>query len=173
MKRNKFFLLALLIGAVAFGFASCDKDDGDDDIDQTKGIIGKWQSSGDNVALLLQGAPFYTDSIFAELKADGSYRVESYDEARVMTPFTGTFTQQKSTVGDIWTITLMQGVPYSATAEGIFEIYWTENPMRMKYEVLQTEPNLGFAPPTPAGGFGSTAGGTFGQANVQVFLRIN
>jgi hypothetical protein len=173
MKRNKFFLLALIIGAVAFGFASCDKDDGEDDIDQTKGVIGKWQSSGDNVALLLQGAPFFTDSIYAEMKADLSYRVESYDADGVMTPFTGNFSQTQSGTGAIWTITLQQNIPYAAIAEGIFEIYWDENPIRMKYEVLQTTPDLGFAPPTPTGGFGSTAGGAFGQANVQVFLRIN
>lgn len=173
MKRNKFFLLALIIGAVAFGFSACDKEDGDDDDNQTVGVIGKWQSSGTNVALLLQGEPFFTDSIYAEMKADFTYIVESYDADGVMTPFNGTFTQQKSSVGNIWTITLEQSIPYAAISEGIFEIYADENPVRMKYEVLQTTPSIGLAPPTAAGGFGSSAGGAFGTANVQVFLKIN
>lgn len=172
MKKNKFFLFALLMGALVIGFTACDKEDGDDDIDPSKGIIGEWYSSGDNVALLLQGAPFFTDSIYAKMNDNGSYRVESYDADGVMTLFTGVFVQEESGTGDIWNITLTQSVPYSATSEGIFEIYWDENPIRMQYEVLQTEPALGFTPPTPAGGFGSTAGGAFGQTNVQVFLRI-
>ncbi|MBW6498413.1 MAG: hypothetical protein K0B09_08505 [Bacteroidales bacterium] len=173
MKRNKFFLLALIIGAVAFGFAACDKEDGDDDNDQTVGIIGKWQSSGTNVALLLQGEPFFTDSIYAEMKNDGSYIVESYSVDGVMTLFTGNYTQAESGTGSIWTINLQQNVPYAGVSEGIFEIYASENPVRMKYEVLQTTPNLGFAPPTAAEGFGSTAGGAFGQSNVQVFLKLD
>ena len=42
----------------------------------------------------------------------------------------------------------------------------------MQYEVLQTEPNLGFAPPTPTGGFGSTAGGAFGNLNIQKYKKL-
>ncbi|MEE4177410.1 MAG: hypothetical protein V2I46_07870 [Bacteroides sp.] len=173
MKKNRFFLFALLFGALAFSFAACEKEDGDDDVDPSKGIIGEWQSSGDNVALLLQGEPFFTDSIYAKMNDDGSYRVESYSNEGVMTLFTGTFTQEESGTGEIWTITLQQGVPYSGTSEGIFEIYWDEDPINMKYEVLQTEPALGLTPPTPEGGFGSTAGGILGQTNVQVFVRID
>ena len=172
MKKNRFFLFALLFGALAFSFAACDKEDGDDDIDPAQGVIGEWQSSGNNVALLLQGEPFFTDSIYAKMNDDFTYRVESYSDDGVMTLFTGTFSQEESGTGEIWTITLQQNVPYAGVSEGIFEIYWNEDPIRMKYEVLQTTPDLGLAPPTPEGGFGSTAGGFFGETNVQTFLRI-
>lgn len=41
----------------------------------------------------------------------------------------------------------------------------------MKYEVVQTEPNIGSTPPTPEGGFGSTNGGAIGDINIQKFVK--
>lgn len=173
MKSSKFFLFALVLSAAVFAFSSCEKEEGVDVIDQTKGVIGRWYSSGTNVSALLRGAPFLTDSIYVEFKDNFTFRVEAYTAARVMTLFTGTFAQQQSPVSGIWTITLQQNVPTAGVSEGIFQIHWDENPIRMRYEILQTTPALGFAPPTPQAGFGSTAGGAFGMTNVQTFLRMN
>ncbi|HQU97021.1 MAG TPA: hypothetical protein PLO39_12810, partial [Saprospiraceae bacterium] len=72
-------------------------------------------------------------------------------------------------VGNIYTIKLNQTSPTALTAEGIFEV--SADNKTMKYEVVQTEPSLGIAPPTAAGGFGSTAGGAFGTNVVQNFVR--
>ena len=41
----------------------------------------------------------------------------------------------------------------------------------MKYEVVQTEPNIGATPPTASAGFGSSNGGALGQSNVQKFVK--
>jgi len=171
MKQKRFFAIMLTI-LLAFGFASCEKEEGEFEIDKTQGVIGRWYSAGEDVAPILRGRPFFTDSIYAEMRADFTFRVESYDAARVMTLFTGTFSQRQSGVGEIWNITLHQNVPFAGVAEGIFMIHWNEKPIRMQYEVLQTTPALGLAPPTAAGGFGSSAGGALGLANVQVFRRL-
>jgi len=171
MKRSKFFAVIFAV-LVSIGFASCEKEEGEFDIDRTQGVIGRWYSAGNDVAPILRGRPFFTDSIYAEMRADFTFRVESYDAARVMTLFTGTFSQRESGIGAIWNITLQQNVPFAGVSEGIFMIHWDENPIRMRYEVLQTTPALGLAPPTAIGGFGSSAGGALGQNNVQVFRRM-
>lgn len=136
------------------------------------GIVGKWYSAGENVAVLLSFY-FKIDSIYAEFKPDMSYLVESYAEG-VKSEMRGVFTQTKSSTANIWTITVNQSVPTALTSEGIFEIYYDQSPNKMKYEVAQTEPQQpGVTPPTPAGGFGSTSGGAFGTTNVQTYLRLN
>lgn len=174
MKSKHFYLLAMLMAAFSITFIACEKDDDDDDDTEVlEGVQGKWYSSGANVALLLAGAPFNIDSIYAEFKTDQTYHVESFDNDGVKTTFTGVYEQQASGTGNIWTIKLTQNVPTAVTSEGIFEVHTNETPHRMRYEVLQTEPALGLAPPTPAGGFGSSAGGMFLTTNVQTFLRIN
>jgi hypothetical protein len=136
------------------------------------GIIGAWYSSGDNVAVLLS-AYFNVDSIYAMFNADQTYVVESYDTDGVMTEYLGTYTQETSEVNGIWTIVLNQSSPSSLTSEGIFGFFLDETTFDMKYEVVQTEPDLGNAPPTPEGGFGSSNGGQLGDANVQNYLKID
>jgi hypothetical protein len=136
------------------------------------GIIGAWYSSGDNVAVLLS-AYFNVDSIYAMFNADQTYVVESYDTDGVMTEYLGTYTQETSEVNGIWTIVLNQSSPSSLTSEGIFGFFLDETTFDMKYEVVQTEPDLGNAPPTPEGGFGSSNGGQLGDANVQKYLKID
>ena len=133
-----------------------------------EGVQSKqYQSSGSNVAPLLAGL-FGTDSIYARFNLDNTYLVEQYDTSNVKIEFTGTFSQVKSSVGEIWDITLNQSTPSVLTAKGIFEI--TGN--TMNYEVVQTDPDIGATPPTPSAGFGSSNGGSLGTANVQVFEEI-
>lgn len=175
MKKKNLFALALMFMAVAMlSFTACSKDDDDDNdnIDDPvpEGLIGNWISEGENVAPLL--AAFDIVKITAEFKEDGSYYVESTDSEEVVTIFSGVYTMEESSVTDFWNITLVQSVPTSVTSEGIFQIIETENGREMKYEVVQTEPSLGFAPPTAEGGFGSTGDGALGEQNVQYYIEI-
>ncbi|HMY84406.1 MAG TPA: hypothetical protein PLC76_03860 [Saprospiraceae bacterium] len=173
---NIFFLcLALMI-------ASCGKEenkgtcsDGIKNQDETgidcggvcgaclEGTQGKWFSYP--VAPILAS---FADSISCEFKTDLTYTVNQYkDGAKVV--LTGTYVQTKSGVGSIYNIKLNQTSPTALTAEGILEV--SGDNKTMKYEVVQTEPSLGIAPPTAAGGFGSTGGGLFGTNVVQNYVR--
>ena len=136
------------------------------------GIIGKWLSEGANVAPLLV-TYFKVAKVEAEFKADFTYKVNQFNIGNTTTTpdlvFTGTFVIAKSTTGNIWTITCNQELPYVAVASGIFEI--KTSPEVLWYEVAQTSGTQN-VPPTPAGGFGSTNGGTLGVMNVQKFVRV-
>lgn len=135
------------------------------------GIIGKWYSSGTNVAPLLSAIGI--DSIYTEFKANNTYIVESFTADLSKTTLTGTFTQTRSGTGNIWNITVNQSTPNALTSVGIFEIT-SGTTTTMKYEVAQTEPNIpNVTPPTATGGFGSTSGGDFGVLNVQNYIKLN
>jgi hypothetical protein len=51
-------------------------------------------------------------------------------------------------------------------------VYTDSTAFDMKYEVVQTLPDLGNIPPTVTTGFGGTNGGAFGLWNVQKYFRI-
>ena len=79
---------------------------------------------------------------------------------------TGTWTADTSTEPGV--VSLEQEEPYEAKASGIFAV----DGAVLTYEVVQTEPDYGFSPPTPQGGFGSTNGPGVGPGdNVQTFRR--
>ncbi len=122
-KKNVFALMLMLLASAMLTFTSCNKDDDDDNNDNKvpEGVIGKWVSEGANVAPLLVNF-LSIKKIEAEFKADNSYVVNSYTTENVKVTFTGVYTQTKSGVGNIWTITLIQSTPTSVTSEGIFEI---------------------------------------------------
>ncbi|MBK9253997.1 MAG: hypothetical protein IPM42_00770 [Saprospiraceae bacterium] len=131
-----------------------------------EGAHGKWKSFP--VAPILAN---FADSIIAEFKTNNTYVVNQWKNGSKL-DLTGTFTQTKSSTGNIWTVKLNQTTPSVLTAEGIFEVS-TDN-KTMKYEVAQTDPSVaGVTPPTPAGGFGSTSGGAFGVLNIQNYVRVN
>jgi len=135
------------------------------------GIIGKWQSSGDNVALLLRNTGI--DSIYAEFKADNTYIVEAFQADGSRTELTGTFGQTKSSTGNIYNLTVTQNTPTALISEGIFEVTASGSNTLMTYEIAQTDPNIpGVTPPTASGGFGSTSGGLFGSSNVQKYIKL-
>lgn len=135
------------------------------------GIIGKWESSGLNMAPLLIGAGI--DSVYADFRGDNTYLVESFTADGSKTTLTGTFTQQRSSVAGIWKITVNQSSPNALVSEGIFQVI-DQSPLKMKYEIAQTDPAIvGVTPPTAEQGFGSTSAGAFGTANVQTYLKIN
>lgn len=129
-----------------------------------EGAQGKWKSFP--VAPILAT---FADSIIAEFKTNNTYEVFQWkDGAKI--ELTGTYVQTKSGVGNIYTIKLNQTSPTAITAEGIFEV--SEDNESMKYEIIQTEPSLGVAPPTAADGFGSSGGGAFGTINIQEYKRV-
>ncbi|PKP49755.1 MAG: hypothetical protein CVT92_14995 [Bacteroidetes bacterium HGW-Bacteroidetes-1] len=133
------------------------------------GIIGRWYSSGANVAPILLSLGI--DSIYADFKVDGSYLVESFSGGS-KTTLTGNFQQTKSTNGNIWDITVNQNQPSSLVSKGIFEVTSGAS-VTMRYEIAQTDPEIpGVTPPTAAAGFGSTSGGAFGTLNIQTYIRM-
>ena len=130
-----------------------------------EGVNGTWYSFP--VAPILST---FADSIVARFETNNTYVVDSY-KAGAKTVLTGTYTQTKSSVGNIYTIVLNQTTPTVLTSEGIFEV--TDNDTKMKYEVVQTTPSIGAGPATPAGGFGSSTfnGAALGVANIQNYVR--
>lgn len=166
MKKLLFILIS-----VAIVFTSCKKSTEEDVYDPaTDGLVGEWQSSGSNVAVLLSYY-FGVDSIYAKFSDNNTYLVESYAND-TKTIYSGTYAQEKSGTGQIWTIVLNQSTPTAVTSEGIFEITSDNSEFTMKYEVVQTTPSIGATPPTPEAGFGSSNGGALGTTNVQTFLMI-
>lgn len=129
-------------------------------------LVGSWLSEGGDVSELLAGPPFNVVSISASFGADGSYEVVSTDAEGASGTLTGTYAVDLAT--NPAGIVLSQATPYTATAEGIFQIVGDT----LTYEVVQTEPDYGYAPPTPESGFGTTSGnGIEAGINVQTYVR--
>lgn len=125
-------------------------------------IVGSWLSTGDDVSALLIASS--VTEVSATFEDDGTYTVVATDTNNGTTNFTGTYTVDTST--DPASITISQESPYAATVEGI----WAVDGTTMTYEIIQTTPDLGFAPPTPASGFGTSTGtGLQPGDNTQVY----
>ena len=181
MKSVKLFGLMMIFAS--FLFVGCGKEDdkgtcsdGIKNQDETgvdcggvctacrEGVQGKWKSFP--VAIILSTL---SDSIIAEFKTNNTYTVDNW-KGGAKSVLTGTYTQSKSNVGEIYNINLTQSSPSTADVVGIFEI--SADNKSMKYEVVQTNPPLG-VPPTATGGFGSTNGGALGTINVQNYVRLD
>lgn len=138
------------------------------------GIVGVWLSAGTNVAPLLNvifAGSGGVDSIYATFNTDKSYTVRQVNGDATVISYAGTYSNSKSSVGNIYTIVTNQTAPSVATSEGIYEIDRTQSPHTMQYEIVLTSGTQNVAP-TPSGGFGSTNGGAFGTTNVQNYIRI-
>ena len=128
-------------------------------------IVGEWLSQGPDLSELFAGDPFYYERVVATFGAEGSYRVAATDTSNETYVLSGTYTVGLGT--EPATIVLTQTEPYAASAEGIWRV---ETDGTLTYEVVQTVPDYGFSPPTPAGGFGSTTGPNLDPGdNVQVY----
>jgi hypothetical protein len=153
--------------------ACSDDDDGGTNPIQTDPLVATWISTGSNVAPLLNtifASMGGIDTVYATFSSNKTYTVKQVNKNKTIINYAGTYTSTKSTVGNIYTIKLDQTAPAVSTSEGIYEITSTVTPNTMKYEVVQTS-GTQFAPPTPAAGFGSTAGGTFGTTNIQNYVK--
>lgn len=166
---KKAIIFGLLLAVV---FTGCEKseNEGPETDPQKIGIVGEWYSSGDNVAVLLS-TYFLIDSIYAKFETNNTYLVESFaNDAK--TTYSGTYAQTKSGVGTIWTITLNQSTPTAVTSVGIFDISTANDPYTMRYEVVQTQPDIQAIPPTAEAGFGSTNAGALLTWNIQNFIKM-
>lgn len=123
---------------------------------QQNAIIGSWLSQGGDVAPLLAGAPFNDAKITATFNDDGTYSVVSIDTSNKEIDYAGTYQIMNSGVGTIWQIRCSQVMPSTAQAEGMYQVDTSQTPVRMQYEVVQTQPTNGLTPPEPDKGFGST-----------------
>jgi hypothetical protein len=133
---------------------------------ETGSLVGEWESAGDDVSELFAAEPYEIVRVGASFAADGTYRVDAENADGATASFAGTYVTGTDTVPA--TITLSQTLPSNATATGI----WVVDGDTLTYEVVQTVPDYGYVPPTPAGGFGSTGGPDMVPgANVQVYVR--
>lgn len=130
-------------------------------------LIGHWTAY--DVSPILAGVGI--TGIEAEFRSNNTYKVISYADGS-SSELTGTYVISDEPGSDgIYAITLNQSSPNSLTSEGIFKVY-AATPDSMWYEVAQTDPAItGVTPPTVEGGFGSTSGGAFGNANIQKYNR--
>ncbi|MDR1552108.1 MAG: hypothetical protein LBS69_01425 [Prevotellaceae bacterium] len=179
MKKLIFTMIMAALVCSAGMFSSCGSSDDDDNenewvYDHTKdGIVGEWYSAGTDVAPIFKTPTFGNlDSLYAKFNADKTYRAEEFKEGKVPgNIYTGTYTQTKSSVGNIWIIHIDQTLPQTGVSEGIFEITkGTDGSYRMQYEIVQT--HTGLIPATPEGGFGSSLNGAYGDALIQKYVRL-
>ncbi|MCB0283510.1 MAG: hypothetical protein KDF60_13080 [Calditrichaeota bacterium] len=168
---NKLLIL-LLAGFIAFFTVSCSEDDdsGTDSNNDTKAWVGNWLSEGSNVAVLLSGT-FSIDSIYVEMKDDGTIALDQHVAGVGWSSNSGTYSVTESSSGTIHTIAISYSSP-AFDQEGIIEIT-DGTPDMMQLEVVQTNPTIGAVPPTVSGGFGSTNAGALGTINVQKYVRVD
>jgi hypothetical protein len=129
-------------------------------------LTGSWESVGDDVSALLSGEPFSIVRVDATFQADGAYRVDAENADGATASFAGTYTIGTDTAPA--TIAMSQTIPSAATSAGI----WQVDGDTLTFETVQTVPDYGYVPPTPEGGFGSTAGPDMSPGvNVQTYVR--
>lgn len=166
-----------LLGVV-FSYSSCTPNIDLSDIDLTdiqlvdrfdSNLVGKWVSTGDNIAPFLQNTfDNAIDSIYATFGNDESYAGRQVNKDGSVILYEGIYSVSSSFFPDIWGIRIEQTVPHTATSHGIYAIQGQS----MRWEVIQTFPSQGHTGATPVGGFGSTSGGRLGDTNIQTFIRI-
>lgn len=131
------------------------------------GLAGEWLSEGENVAPLLVDLAGLV-SVHASFE-EVTFEVSSTDTEGTMGQQSGTYTTELCPGSETkYRIVLDQTVPNAILAEGIFEIDGCEDPAVMRYEVIQTQPDVGAVAPTCDDDFGT---GNFGADNIQIFVR--
>ena len=163
MKKVIALMMALLM--VMF-LVSCEEDSGTNTDDENQDpLIGVWLSAGSNVAPLL--ATFFSyDSVRVEFKDDMSVVLESHVANGAWTSLNGVYTVTESESGSVHTL----AINYTAFEQsGIFEIT-DGSPDMLQLELVQTTPDIGATPRTPATGFGSDA--SLGVSNIQKYVRV-
>jgi hypothetical protein len=164
MKR---LLLVLTIVLGMFLMISCSKDDdnGTTTPKATDAWVGTWLSAGTNVAPLL-AALFKYDSVKVEMKDNQTVTLMTHPAGGAWATVSGTYVVTKSTTGDVHTIQIV----YPAYEQGGIIQVTKGTPDVMKLEVVQTVPNIGATPRTPATGFGSDA--SLGNYNIQTYVKL-
>jgi hypothetical protein len=168
MKKNLLSMAVLALMLIAVGCKSSSTDD-DSKADP---LLGKWVSTGTNVAPGLAGPPFNTARIDAEFFENQTYLVVQVDNNNAAVTFRGTWQAGEPNAAGIRPVTLTQTEPVAVVAQGIFQI----DGNNMAYEVIQVQPALeGVGAPTVQGGFGSTSilGNPTGGFWTQRYVRTN
>jgi hypothetical protein len=130
-------------------------------------IVGEWLSEGKNVAPLLVNVLDIVSiqAIFDE----ATFEVNSTNSDGQTGQQLGTWSSEPCPGSETkHRIVLEQTAPTAITVEGIYEIDDCMDPAVMRYEVIQTQPDLGAVAPTCDDDFGA---GAFGADNIQVFVR--
>jgi hypothetical protein len=163
------FLLTLVLGLVALGACSDDDDDngtGTNPNPTAKPWHGTWLSTGTDVAPILVSL-FSYDSVRVTMNDNNTVVLETHPAGGAWASQSGVYTVTESASSDIDAI----AINYTAfEQEGIVQV-WAAAPDSMWLEVVQTVPDIGATPRTPATGFGSDA--ALGVLNIQKYRRID
>lgn len=171
MKKKLSFALylALMIGLIALG--ACSSDDDDNDNGGTNPPVaeaweGTWLSAGTDVAPILVSV-FNYDSVRVTFNDDNTVVLESHIEDGAWSTLPGVYSITESSGSEIDAI----AINYTAfEQEGIIQV-WAASPDSMYLEAVQTVPDIGAVPRTPADGFGSDP--TLGTLNIQKYRKVN
>lgn len=167
MKR---FFVVPVVSFLVLLLVSCDPEEIITPDDPKLAVTGVWTAGGTDIAPLL--ADTITE-ITMRFKADSTYIIEQTHTSGLSSSSSGTYSVNKSGgVNDVYPVSLFQTLPSAATLKGIFEINEVIEPEEMTFELVQTQPNIGFTPPTPENGFGSTNEGNLGTTNISRFQRV-
>jgi len=161
---------AYALCAIILLFSACEKFREDPVVERDPnifGIIGDWYSTGENVGIYVNTV-YGVDSIFSSFYADSTYRIERF-RGNSASIFEGDFSQRRSEIDSIWSITLKERKPNEITLKGIFKITSITKTYELKYEVIQVNPSIGLKAPTPEGGFGSTS---LQKRNIQTYIQM-
>lgn len=165
MKR--FIPLIVIVLTAAMLFSTGCKSDSEDTTGPTtpaaEDWVGSWLSAGANVAPLLVNL-FNYDSVRVVMNDDQTLTLSTHVAGQAWADLDGTYTVTKSASGDVHSIE----ISYPAFDQGgIIQVVADT----LKLEVVQTNPDIGATPRTPATGFGSDV--TLGTINIQTYIREN
>lgn len=133
---------------------------------------GSWKSEGENLSQVWKEL-FDAQTITANFSPSKSYTMTILNTNGTSYTTSGSYTLSDSGIDGIWTLTLNQTQPTTATFDGIMKA--VDNYV-LRVEIVQTEPYINAIAPTPSGGLGSTKTETGGNTvsfpgNVQTFVR--
>lgn len=160
-------MMTLILGLVAL--TACSDDDDDNGGTGTNPPVpdewvGVWLSTGANIAPILVNL-FDYDSVRVTMNDDNTVVLETHPTAGPWATLNGVYTVTEEATGDVHSI----AINYTAfEQEGIIEVI-EGTPDNMWLEVVQTVPDIGAVPRTPATGFGSDP--ALGVANIQKYVR--
>ncbi len=167
-----FFLMATVAASVLALSVGCSDDDDDNPVtptEETPAWEGTWLSAGDNVATLLSTF-FAIDSVRVTFNENLTVELAQHDTTTMTwTMNSGIYTVTESESGSIHAVEISYTGTPSFDQEGIIEIT-DGSPDMMRLEVVQTVPDIGATPLTPADGFGADP--TLGDSNIQTYVRI-
>jgi hypothetical protein len=110
-------------------------------------------------------AVFNYDSVRVWMNDDQTVRLDTHVDGGAWTTINGTYSVTESASGDVHSIELV----YPAFEQGGIIQIIEDTPDTLKLEVVQTVPDIGAVPRTPATGFGSDP--ALGTTNIQIYVR--